>query len=88
MEDRVCNPGMAHAYRLVHSIEGMGNMNTMKIEEPGRLQRAVMGVGIVSLRAVIVVVLSGLLAVLHLPRPTQVWQRGRRQFRNWVEQFS
>jgi hypothetical protein len=28
----------------------------------------------------------GVLAVLHLPRPTEVWESSRSRFRDWVQQ--
>ena len=44
-------------------------------------------IGSLILRPLIVVGLASVLAVLHLPHPTRMWEQGRSRFREWVQQM-
>ena len=62
-------------------------MTTSELKRPNGLIRTINKLGILVLRPLIVVGLAGVLAVLHLPRPTEVWESSRSRFRDWVQQM-
>lgn len=60
---------------------------TNELTRPNGLMRVINRLGVLILRPLIVVGLMGVLAVLHLKRPTEVWESSRSRFRDWVQQM-
>jgi len=61
-------------------------MQGNQLTQTNGLKRVINDISVLILRGLIVVGLSGVLAVLHLPHPTRVWERSRSRFREWVQQ--